>query len=147
MSKEQLTPEQITTLGKKQIGYNRQLAIVGKKAADNVLYFWIEGYKVAVTQQKEKHQQANEFIKDIAKELFGADFLGFDGISWTIDDFKEALNLKLSEQKEQQIAVGEFTISKHPPIPGTNQVNVIWIEHKNGEGMTVDIDKYWKDNF
>ena len=35
-------------------------------------------------------EEPNDFIRDIAK-LFGEDNLGLDGITWTIDDFKEAL--------------------------------------------------------
>lgn len=35
-------------------------------------------------------KKVNEFISDIAK-LLGEDDLGFDGKSWTIDDFKNAI--------------------------------------------------------
>ena len=41
--------------------------------------------------------------------------------------------------------VGEYNISKHPPIPRTNQVNVLWIQKDDGEGMSLDLDKLWKD--
>ena len=45
------------------------------------------------------------------------------------------------------IEVGEYTVVKHPPIPLTDQVNVIWIENKIGEGMSVDLDKLWEEWF
>lgn len=39
-----MKPEDVKELGKKLIGYDRQIAICGKVAADNVLYFWMQGY-------------------------------------------------------------------------------------------------------
>jgi hypothetical protein len=38
------TPTEIKELAKKQIDYDRQLALCGKDNADNVLAFWIMGY-------------------------------------------------------------------------------------------------------
>lgn len=37
--------EIVREIGKDQVAYDRQVAICGKKAADNVLYFWMEGFK------------------------------------------------------------------------------------------------------
>lgn len=34
-------------IGKHQVDYKRQVAIVGKKEADSVLYFWMEGFEYA----------------------------------------------------------------------------------------------------
>ncbi len=45
------------------------------------------------------------------------------------------------------LSIGQYTIQPHPPIPKTDQVNVIWIENELGEGMSVDIDSLWKSNF
>lgn len=42
------------------------------------------------------------------------------------------------------IQVGPYTLREHGPIPGTDQVHVLWIEHDNGEGMSVDLDKLWR---
>ncbi len=44
-------------------------------------------------------KQVNEFIGDIAK-LLGEDNLGLDGITWSIDDFKEAIEGKDKEIEE-----------------------------------------------
>jgi len=49
-------------------------------------------------------------------------------------------------KKRKIIKVGKFKISKHPPIPKTNQINNIWIE-REGEGMSIDLDRLWKEKF
>ena len=41
--------------------------------------------------------------------------------------------------------VGEYNISQYPPVPNTNQVNVLWIQKDDGEGMSLDLDELWKD--
>jgi len=41
--------------------------------------------------EKEIKKELNEFIIDIAKLLPGSDGIGYDGISWSIDDFKNAI--------------------------------------------------------
>lgn len=41
---------QVRELAKEEVGYKRQVAIFGKKAADNVLAFWMMGYKYAQKQ-------------------------------------------------------------------------------------------------
>ena len=45
-------------------------------------------------------KEANEFIKDVA-ELLGidSDGIGYDGLTLSIDDFKEAIN-KLTDSKK-----------------------------------------------
>jgi len=50
---------------------------------------------------------------------------------------------------EQAVTVGPYTVSRHPPIPVTEppQVNVIWILHESGEGMSVDLDRLWREDF
>ena len=45
-------------------------------------------------------KKVNDFIRDIAK-LLGEDGLGFDGISWTVDDFKKAID---QEKRKEAIA-------------------------------------------
>src|SRR6185436_3386379 len=40
-----MTDDEIYELGKKEIDYERHLTLFGKKKADNVLYFWMKGYK------------------------------------------------------------------------------------------------------
>lgn len=50
-------------------------------------------------------------------------------------------------KKRNIIKVGKFKISKHPPIPKTNHVNNIWIEREGGEGMSIDLDRLWKEKF
>ena len=42
--------EEIREIGKKEVAYNRQLALLGKKEADTVLYFWMAGYKYQNSQ-------------------------------------------------------------------------------------------------
>lgn len=42
-----MTIDQIKELGTLQIDYDRQIAICGQKAADNVLHFWMMGYRAA----------------------------------------------------------------------------------------------------
>ena len=43
------------------------------------------------------------------------------------------------------IKIGPYEISKYPPIPHTEQVNVLWLCKEDGEGMSVDLDKLWED--
>jgi len=45
----------------------------------------------------------------------------------------------------EEIVIGPYTISKHPPIPLTEKVNMLWIQKDDGEGMGVDIDELWQD--
>jgi hypothetical protein len=46
---------------------------------------------------------------------------------------------------ENNLTIGQYSVYKHQPIPGTNQVNIIWIQKDNGEGMSVDLDELWKE--
>lgn len=54
---------------------------------------------------------------------------------------------KIVKTKINKIKIGEYTLCKHEPIPLTNQINVLWITNKTGEGMSIDLDKLWKDYF
>lgn len=47
--------------------------------------------KFAKAYADQQLKKPNDFIRDIAK-LLGEDGLGFDGISWTVDDFKAAID-------------------------------------------------------
>jgi hypothetical protein len=49
-------------------------------------------------------KEPNDFIRDIAK-LLGEDGLGFDGLSWTTDDFKNAID---QEKRSTAIAFVEW---------------------------------------
>ncbi len=49
--------------------------------------------------------------------------------------------------KSEWIEIGKYRIKKYPPIPKTNQVNVIWIENEEGEGTSIDVDKLWEKEF
>lgn len=60
-------------------------------------------YRIALSfenQEKEVKSELNEFIGDIAK-LLGEDDLGHDGKSWTIDDFKDAIERVKTEAIEE----------------------------------------------
>ncbi len=50
-------------------------------------------------------------------------------------------------EERQVLRIGPYRISQHPPIPSAKQVNVLWIEHEDGEGMGVDLDKFWREEF
>lgn len=63
----------------------------------------IEKMMQAYAEQESK--KPNEFIRDIAK-LLGEDGLGFDGISWTVDDFKNAID---QEKRKEAIAFAEWS--------------------------------------
>ena len=54
--------------------------------------------------EKEIRKELNEFILDIAKLLPGSDGLGYDGLSWSIDDFKDAIK---EVRKDQTIKCAE----------------------------------------
>ena len=41
--------DEIIELAKKEIHYTRHLKLVGKEKADMVMWFWIEGFKKALT--------------------------------------------------------------------------------------------------
>ena len=56
-------------------------------------------------------------------------------------------NKKTDRDVKSSIEIGPYTITGHPPIPNTNQKYVIWIENAEGEGMSVDLDKLWKEWF
>jgi len=56
---------------------------------------------------KTEATKANEFIKDIAKELFGNDDIGNDGITWSIDDFKNALKVGFIRIEEVEKTIEE----------------------------------------
>lgn len=43
--------------------------------------------------------------------------------------------------------LGPYKIKKHPSIPQTDQKYVIWIENGTGEGMSIDLDKLWKEKY
>lgn len=58
-----MTQDQIYELGKKQVDYDRQLAVAGKTAADTVLYFWMEGFKYHMTMTDPSlFNQAKELV-------------------------------------------------------------------------------------
>lgn len=45
------------------------------------------------------------------------------------------------------LKIGPYKIKQHPPIPNTDQVNVIWIEKDTDEGMSIDLDRLWKEKY
>jgi hypothetical protein len=53
-------------------------------------------------------RKVNEFIRDIGK-LLGEEGLGFDGISWTVDDFKIAID---QEKRKEAIAFAEWAADR-----------------------------------
>ena len=58
-----MTQDQIYDLGKKEVDYDRQLAVAGKTAADTVLYFWMEGFKYHMTMTDVPlFDKAKEFV-------------------------------------------------------------------------------------
>lgn len=51
------------------------------------------------------------------------------------------------EVQPKKINCGRFSISEYPPIPDSDtngSRNVIWIENKDGEGTTIDVDKLFE---
>lgn len=64
------TTEEVRELGKKEVAYDRQVAICGKKEADGVLYFWMKGYEFA---------KGDEFLS-----------LAFSHVEFTQSTFREA---------------------------------------------------------
>lgn len=67
----------------------------------------------------EKANNANEFIRDIAK-LFGEDDLWKDGKSWSIDDFSDAIEKAKREERER--IVGILHDMNWVPKPSYNQI-------------------------
>lgn len=63
-----------------------------------------EAMRIHAEHYQDKHKEANGFIKDIAK-LLECDEIGFDGVQWSVDDFKEAINEK---SQQQAIAFAEW---------------------------------------
>lgn len=45
------------------------------------------------------------------------------------------------------LKIGKYKLTKRDSIPKTDQVNVLWIEKTNGEGMSIDLDKLWKEKY
>lgn len=64
---------------------------------------------------------------------------------------KEGLTIELKDNKiifiKNALEVGQFKISKHPPIPRTKHINNLWIENKHQEGMSVDLDELWREKY
>lgn len=56
--------QRIAEIGKKAIDYNRQVAVVGKVAADNVLYFWVEGFMCCQDEKKVDVETMKELLKN-----------------------------------------------------------------------------------
>lgn len=88
--------DEIYELGKKDIGYDRHLAIVGKEKADNVLYFWMKGYK-----------RANRSIIELEKERF----------EWSLKTFPEATAISSLRKLEEEINEIEVDIASGRRIP------------------------------
>jgi hypothetical protein len=61
-------------------------------------------------------RKANELIKDIAK-LLGEDGLGFDGISWTVDDFKSAI---VEEKRKEAMSFMSWVWKEGYYVPNSN---------------------------
>jgi|GEM_PF-4067178 len=61
--------------------------------------------KFAKAYADQELKKVNDFIRDIAK-LLGEDGLGFDGLSWTVNDFKEAID---QEKRKEAIAFTNWT--------------------------------------
>jgi hypothetical protein len=68
------------------------------------VYKKMKGELSAMTAQRD---EANEFIRDIGK-IFGEDSLGFDGISWTTEEFKEAAEKLRAERDAALKEVKEY---------------------------------------
>lgn len=60
--------------------------------------------------------KVNEFIRDIAK-LLGEDGLGFDGLAWTVDDFKEAIE---QEKRKEAMAYMLWVMKEGYYVPNSN---------------------------
>ncbi len=76
-------------------------------------YTW-DGILAAMEEYgEEKSNEANEFIGDIAK-LLGEDGLGFDDLTWTIDDFKNAINEYRSQPPPQHKSKEEIIKQRYP---------------------------------
>jgi len=63
----------------------------------------------------------------------------------SIEDIDIIIDRILKSNSSDVIKIGKYQVSKHPPIPRTNQVDVIWLASESGEGMSVDLDKLWKN--
>ena len=64
---------EIREIGKKEIAYDRQVAMCGKMAADNVFYFFVIGYQKAFTDQRKRNsrfKRINEAIRAASNNLF-----------------------------------------------------------------------------
>ena len=51
-------------LGKKEVGYDRQLAVLGKPNADSVLYFWLKGYHKAMHSFKSNGSGGEKYSRE-----------------------------------------------------------------------------------
>ena len=63
----------------------------------------------------EIRKELNEFILDIAKLLPGSDGLGHDGLAWSIDDFKDAIQKVREDQTLICAEVIDFECKKETP--------------------------------
>lgn len=65
--------------------------------------------------ENEIRKELNEFIGDIAKLLPSSDGLGYDGLSWSIDDFKNAIQ-EVREDQKKLTKSEDFKIVNEMPV-------------------------------
>ncbi len=87
------------TISQKTMDSMRYLFSITKQDEEEALIFLLARF------EKEIKSELNEFISDIAK-LLGEDDLGKDGKSWSIDDFKDAI------QRSGKTAIKDHEIQK-----------------------------------
>lgn len=48
---------------------------------------------------------------------------------------------------DSTVVIGPYTLSEHPPVPGTDTTNLLWIQKDDGEGMSIGLDELWEKEF
>ena len=104
---------------------------------------------------KEESEVLDKFIELTTQHTLAVfTMLGLEShIESTIVNQTDGVNYKFTFEKIGKrlpnkfhvMNIGEFEISKHPPIPNTNQKNLIWLENSEGEGPTIDLDELFKE--
>lgn len=117
---ERLTAEQIYELGKKEVSYDRQLAVLGKKDADAVLYFWMEGYNFRDQETQALQREYGRVEKRFDECYGGYELLKKDYESLKVIANKMFLMLDKYkvEAKDYKEALSEYAeLTKQPSNP------------------------------
>ena len=107
--------------------------------------------QITMTKAETKAAEMEKELKQIREYVNAMKKVGkahsgdCDNLLIHLDNIDKYLSQLKPQEGKSKIKIGEYHLSKHNPISLTDQV--LWITNKSGEGMGVDLDKLWKDNF